>query len=104
MSLLEGQQSVQVWMESAGIAHGDDRLAVLVEFCDSVGREPDELIVACLREVENGKFKIRPKGRREIAAAVNQFQRDVGDQRKANYVRSFLIHNGVHLQAPGVLR
>jgi len=104
VSLLEGQQSVQVWMESAGIANGDDRLAVLAEFCQSVGRDPDELVVSCLREVENGKFKIRYQGRREVAAAVDQFQRDIGDQRRANYVRSFLIHNGVHLQAPGILR
>jgi hypothetical protein len=104
VSRLEDQDSVRVWMEAAGMADGDERLEVLVDFCDSVDRNPDELVMACLKEVKEGQFKIRHKALREVAAAVDQFQHDVGDQRTANYVRSFLIHNGVNLQAPGILR
>ena len=109
MTPLSEQASVRVWMESASIEPEDERLEVLFDFCGRVGRDPDELISACLKEIGDtrfgdGQFKIRHKGRREIAAAINEFQTDIGDQRKANYVRSFLIHNGVHLQAPGILR
>jgi hypothetical protein len=101
-------KTVQTWLagvrEQSGVSPEDDakRVQVLADFCALVGKEPDQIIAECLRDVEGGK-KIRVKGRRFYAEKIAEFERQAagtpGEKRqKANYVRSFLIHNGVLIQ------
>ncbi|MGE0825000.1 MAG: hypothetical protein AB7G75_34925 [Candidatus Binatia bacterium] len=105
---LSESTTVKTWLagvhEQAGVSPDADakRLAVLAEFCAFVEKEPDDMIDDCLRGVEGGK-KIRVKGRRFYADKINEFEQQApgttGERRqKANYIRSFLIHNGVLLQ------
>ena len=101
-------QTVQTWLagvhEQSGSSPEADtkRLQVLAEFCAMTGKQPDEIIDDCLRDVDGGK-KIRAKGRRFYADKINEFERQ-GEgasserRQRANYVRSFLIHNGVLIQ------
>jgi len=101
--------AVQVWIqgltEQWGEAPSDmgARLAVLERFCDFVERDPDSLIQECSREVEGGK-RIRIKARRLYSEKIAEFQSSVeGDARSqgraGNTIRSFLIHNGIFMQA-----
>jgi len=102
-------QTVQTWLqgvhEQSGVSPEADaiRVQVLAEFCARVEKQPDEIIDDCLRDVEGGGKKIRAKGRRFYADKINEFEQQAegssGEQRrKANYIRSFLIHNGVLIQ------
>ncbi|HEU4759879.1 MAG TPA: hypothetical protein VFT91_07850 [Dehalococcoidia bacterium] len=80
-----------------------ERLGVLERFCRFVVKSPDEIIAECVREVEGGK-RIRIKGRRFYSEKIAEFQAAVdGDAREqgrwGNTVRSFLIHNGIFIQA-----
>jgi hypothetical protein len=101
-------QAVQTWLhgvhEQSGVSpeHDAKRLQVLMEFCARVEKTPDQIIDECLRDVDGGK-KIRVKGRRFYAEQITAFEQQaagsIGEKRqKANYIRSFLIHNGVLLQ------
>lgn len=101
-SSFAGAKTVQAWKTSAGFSDGDPRVEVLAEFCTFVEGTPDGLVDACLRAVDGGQFKIRMAGRRNLSAQIETFQ--AGDQVRGNIVRSFLIHNGVSLQPPGILR
>jgi len=105
---IEEYQTVQTWIagvhEQSGVSPENDvkRLQVLAEFCAKVGKTPDQIIDECLREVDGGK-KIRVKARRYYAEQITEFEQQAagsaGEKRqKANYMRSFLIHNGVLLQ------
>jgi len=102
-------KTVQVWLqgvhEQSGVSHEADtkRVQVLTEFCSRVEKQPDEIIDDCLRDVDGGGKKIRAKGRRFYADKINEFEQQsegtTGEKRqKANYIRSFLIHNGVLIQ------
>ncbi len=104
----DNNKTVQTWIagvhEQSGVSPENDakRLQVLAEFCARVEKEPDQIIDECLRDVDGGK-KIRVKGRRfyaeKIAAFEQQAEGTSAEKRqKANYIRSFLIHNGVLLQ------
>lgn len=95
-------RTVEVWKKSAGIDGGDPRIETLGAFCTAVAATPDELIDACLRAVAGGQFKIRMAARRHLSEQIDAFQE--GDQARGNVVRSFLIHNGVSLQPPTILR
>jgi hypothetical protein len=108
MSNLDQYKTVQTWIagihEQSRASPENDvkRLQILAEFCTLVERDPDQIIDECLRDVEGGK-KIRVKGRRFYAETVTEFEQQaegsMGEKRqKANYIRSFLIHNGVLLQ------
>jgi len=101
-------KTVQTWLdgvhEQSGVSPEADvkRVQVLEEFCTRIGKQPDEIIDDCLRDVDGGK-KIRVKGRRFYADKISEFEQQAegtsGERRqKANYVRSFLIHNGVLIQ------
>lgn len=94
--------TVLVWRASAGVDDGDPRIETLEAFCASVDAGPDELIDACLRQVDGGQFKIRMAARRKLAEQIAAFQRH--DQARGNVIRSFLIHNGVSMQPPAILR
>jgi hypothetical protein len=105
---LNEYKTVQTWIagvhEQSGVSPENDakRVQVLAEFCARIDKTPDQMIDECLRDVEGGK-KIRVKGRRFYAEQIAEFEQQAeggpGEKRqKANYVRSFLIHNGVLLQ------
>jgi hypothetical protein len=103
------QTTVRTWLASL---QRQTRLAPLVQqeylhilaaFCVYVGQAPDAIIAACFRDTPEGKT-IHSPNRRHYAAHIDAFQRQVaGDMRQqvqyGRVVRSFLIHNGVMLQA-----
>ena len=104
----DNNKTVQTWIagvhEQSGVSPENDakRLQVLAEFCARVEKEPDQIIDECLRDVDGGK-KIRVKGRRFYAEKIAEFEQQAEGtsaekRQKANYIRSFLIHNGVLLQ------
>ena len=111
---LRAAAAVRTWFEGLR-AQSDvdpeadpDRLPILAAFCTRVGKTPDEIVAECLRPAGDG-LKIRVKGRRFYAEAIAAFQSEAaGDAREqvrwGNTVRSFLIHNGVLLQAGLQLR
>ena len=101
--------AVQTWrqglIEQWGEAPADfeQRAATLERFCELVGRDPDDMIADCTREVESGK-RIRIKARREYSEKIAEFQKTAGADarsqgRAGNTVRSFFIHNGIFMQA-----
>jgi hypothetical protein len=105
---LNDYKTVQTWLEGvheqSGVSPEADakRIQVLSEFCTFVEKAPNQMIDDCLRDVDGGK-KIRVKGRRFYADKINEFEQQApgtsGERRqKANYIRSFLIHNGVLIQ------
>ena len=105
---LHDRKTVQTWLagvhEQSGVSPENDakRMQVLAEFCTFVDKAPDQIIDECLRDVEGGK-KIRVKGRRFYAQKIAEFEQQAEGsasekRQKANYIRSFLIHNGVLLQ------
>ena len=68
-----------------------------------VEQAPDAIITTCLRGTSDGKT-IHSRSRQHYAAQIDAFQRQVpGSLRQqvqyGRIVRSFLIHNGVMLQA-----
>ena len=103
------QTTVHTWLASlqrqtqlAPSAH-QEHLHILAVFCAYVGQSPDAIIAACFRDTTEGKT-IQGHNRQHYAAQIDAFQRQVaGDLRQqvqyGRVVRSFLIHNGVMLQA-----
>jgi hypothetical protein len=108
---IDSYESVKTWFkglkEQSGIEPGEDpsRLAILGEFCEFAGLDPDEAVRACLLVKEGRDTKISIKGRRAMAERIAEFQeRDQSlnsrdRAKRGNTVRSFLIHNGILLQA-----
>lgn len=80
-----------------------ERIEILSAFCDYADKDPDTIIQECFR-VREGERTISAKGRRRYADLITAFQSEVvGSRTKrgkwGNTVRSFLIHNGILLQA-----
>lgn len=105
MADLAASAAVQTWLADYVRYWGESdpglrqNLEVLGEFCQFVGREPDDIIADCLRQVEAGK-RIRPKARRRYLEAIRQFEGSHKKGRPAgNVIRSFLIHNGIAVPA-----
>jgi len=107
---LEAYDSVKTWFrglrEQSGIDPSEDpsRLKLLGEFCSLVELDPDEVVNACLLMKEGRETKISIKGRRTMAERIADFQAGGGGDsreraKRGNTVRSFLIHNGILLQA-----
>ncbi len=105
---LHENKTVRAWLEGvhkqSGVSPDGDaqRVAVLADFCTFVEKEPDQIIDECIRDVEGGK-KIRVKGRRFYAQKIQEFEQQGEEsasrkRQRANYIRSFLIHNGVLIQ------
>ncbi len=101
-------ETVEAWLtgleEQSGIPRreGLERVSTLETFCKLVQKEPNQIIEECLREVEGGK-KIRVKGRRFYAEKITEFEETIEGgpgikRRNGNFIRSFLIHNGILLQ------
>ena len=112
---LREYDSVRVWYEGLRRQSNIDpdadpqRIQVLRQFCEFVGKELDAIVRECLRE-SGDQVKISLKGRRLYAAKITEFeQRDgtAAPQERArigNTLRGFLIHNGIFLQPPSLLR
>ena len=102
--------TVKTWLDGLHQHWGDDvdsgneeRLDILEAFCRFAGKDPDTVIDECVR-VRDGEKVVRVKGRRRYADLITQFQSQVEGSRLTrgkwgNTVRSFLIHNGILLQA-----
>jgi hypothetical protein len=101
--------AVQAWRHGLAEQWGEEpadfeqRAAALERFCELTGRDPDEMIADCTREVESGK-RIRVKARREYSERIAEFQKSAGADARAqgragNIIRSFFIHNGIFMQA-----
>ena len=107
---LEDYETVRTWLRGFREQWGTDpleedpsRLDVLRRFCEFVGKEPDAVIRECIL-IKGGEKRISFKGRRLYSEKIAEFQDTVaGDARErarqGNTVRSFLIHNGILLQA-----
>jgi hypothetical protein len=107
--------SVQTWFaglrEQSKVDPEADprRLEALHGFCEFVGKDPDTIIQECLRE-SGEQVKISLKGRRLYAARIAEFEQQASGgkpqerARIGSTLRSFLIHNGIFLQAPSLLR
>ena len=109
LTVLRDQKTVRTWYEGLRTQSNVDpdatldRLEILARFCQRVGQTPDEIVGDCVRETEQGA-RLRPKARRRYVEEIVEFQRTApGDAREqarcANTIRSFLIHNGIFLQA-----
>ncbi len=108
---LKSYASVKTWLQGLREQSGADpeadprRLATLKEFCEFAGLDPDEAVRACLLLKEGRETRLSIKGRRGMAEKIAEFQeRAPGLDRRArasrgNAIRSFLIHNGILLQA-----
>jgi hypothetical protein len=102
--------TVRTWMDGlrqhwGGDPERDDpeRLDILEAFCRFVSKDPDTIISECVM-TRNGEKLIRSRGRRRYADLIAQFQSQAAGSRIkrakwGNTVRSFLIHNGILLQA-----
>jgi hypothetical protein len=112
---LRDYESVQTWFEGLRRQSNVDpevdqgRLETLRQFCEFVGKSPDEIIRECLRD-SGEQVKISLKGRRLYAAKISEFEGSVGEgaaqarARVGSTLRGFLIHNGIFLQAPSLRR
>jgi hypothetical protein len=107
---LASYATVQAWLEGlrqhwGGEPERDDpeRFEILEAFCRFVDKNPDAIVEECVR-VRDGERTISTKGRRRYADLIAQFQSQAEGSRLrrakwGNTVRSFLIHNGILLQA-----
>lgn len=107
---LTSYATVQTWLDGlrqhwGGDPERDDpeRLDALEAFCRFAEKDPDAIIDECV-QVRDGEKRIRAKGRRRYADLIAQFQSQVQGSRLrrakwGNAARSFLIHNGILLQA-----
>lgn len=100
--------AMEAWVHAlsesgVGEAEIGRRRAVVEEFCAFAEAEPDDLVERCL-DRERGQIVV--KERKQVEALIGEFgdQTGNGDSRtvteRANFVRSFFIHNGVRLIAP----
>jgi hypothetical protein len=103
------QTTVHTWLASLQRQTQLDPLAyqehlrILAAFCAYVGQAPEAIIAACFRDTPEGNT-LHSRHRQHYAAQIDAFQRQVaGDLRQqgqyGRVARSFLIHNGVMLQA-----
>ncbi len=102
--------TVKTWLDGLREHWGGDtsdgdqeRLVILEAFCRFAEKDPDTVIDECVI-VRDGEKRVRAKGRRRYADLITQFQAQVEGSRLTrgkwgNTVRSFLIHNGILLQA-----
>lgn len=96
---LTSYTSVQHWMEVVNARHGlseqdwEERLGVLRNFCDSLGKDPDTIITEALDQRVSKLDYMRylrrwAKDRTKSPHATHELQ---------NIVRSFFINNGARV-------
>jgi hypothetical protein len=99
MMALTAYDTVRCWMDAAGFADDDGRIAVLEAFCVTHDTTPDEMIGQCLRRFDDGQLKLRMKARREWVGRIDAFEVS-GGRAQANILRSFFVQNGIPIQPP----
>jgi hypothetical protein len=101
--------TVKAWAEGLRNQWGGDPLAeepemleALVRFCDFVGEDPDAIVGKLFRiRKDDGERVLSVKWRTHYAGKIKEFRAkadDAADRRGAD-VLSFMIHNGVLIQA-----
>lgn len=101
--------TVKAWAEGLRNQWGGDPLAeepamleALVRFCDFVGEDPDAIVGKLFRiRKDDGERVLSVKWRKHYADRIKEFRSqadDTADRRGAD-VLSFMIHNGVLIQA-----
>ncbi|MFN8104038.1 MAG: hypothetical protein U0U69_06220 [Acidimicrobiia bacterium] len=97
--------SVEPWrkaLQDSGLGDAEvaERIRILGEFCELAELDPDGVVEAC---VDRDRGRIVAGERKKVESLIDEFAAD-GDPRtatrRANVVRSFLIHNGVRVLAP----
>ena len=105
---LSAYRSVATWGDGLRAQWGGDPLAeepeklqALREFCAFVGEDPDVIIGRCFRiRKADGERVLSDKWRTHYAEKIKAFRAQTADgPRRAAAVLSFLIHNGVLIQA-----
>jgi len=102
-------ETARTWFEGLRQQWGEEpsdweeRLGALAAFCAFAEKDPDTMVSECLRQSASGT-RISAKGRRFYSEKIAEWQASLpGDRaaqgRAGNAVRSFLIHNGIFLQA-----
>jgi nitroreductase len=106
---LAGAATVRTWFSSyqeswqAPIPKRD-ALQALQKFVQLAGLEPDAIIDDVLRTAPSGEgLVLRTRARRKYMQLIEQFEQQEGSRTQANYVRSFMIHNGVAMN-PAALK
>lgn len=100
-------ESVRQWWTSyqqfwrSGPPPGE-ALDALRRFTAAMGCEPDEIVDEVLRPEASGDgLMLRTRARRKYMDLVAQFEAREGSREAANFVRSFMIHNGIAM-SPGI--
>lgn len=82
----------------------EQALATLAKFVQFSGSEPDAIIAEVLQPLSTGDgVVLRTRGRRKYMKLIDEFEQREGSREIANYVRSFMIHNGVAMN-PAILK
>lgn len=104
---LENHPRVQRWFQAAGYdqkpaEERQRKLALLAEFMDQVGRDPDDLVTHLHRTTKQGHAAFSFKKRDAINAAIDELVDKRGLTGKeavvtGNVLRSYFVHNGIFL-------
>ena len=105
---IESYESVATWSRGLREQWGGDpltedaeKLRSLADFCELVGKDPDQLVAFCfLRRKATGERFTSKKRREEVQHYLKHFEAMSGlsgreARRRPNNVVSFLSHNGV---------
>ncbi len=101
--------SVREWRSSfcnfwRSEAPPEEAMRALERFVASCGSSPDEIIDEVLKPQPSGEgLMLRTRARRKYMRLIEQFEEQEGSREVANYVRSFMIHNGVAMN-PSILK
>lgn len=101
--------SVRTWHASfrnfwRSEAPTDEAMQALERFVASCGSTPDEIIDEVLKQQPSGEgLMLRTRARRKYMQLIEEFEQQEGSREVANYVRSFMIHNGVAMN-PSILK
>jgi hypothetical protein len=107
---IEAYESVRTWRRDLSdqwggdpIAEEPEKLVALARFCELLGEDPDTIIERCFRiRKSDGERVVSAKWRAHYADKIREFREhnpDESSQRFCANVLSFLIHNGVLVQA-----
>jgi hypothetical protein len=98
---LRKQNTVRVWLFSYQESwrqkiNEEEALSTLAKFAQFCGTQPDAIIPEVLQPLSSGDgVVLRTRGRRKYMKLIDEFEQREGSREIANYVRSFMIHNGV---------
>lgn len=99
---------IERWVRAARLdqlPEAEQKAAVdlVIDFCESQGKSPADVVNGCFRLDKDGDRAISVKGRRTVQGAIDEYVRRIGlvghsATVTGNRIRGFLIHNGVFLQ------